>query len=206
LRQSGDGRDTHPERRLYSIGDLASETGVTHRALRLYEDQGLLTPRRIGNQRIYSHRDRARLILVQRGKRLGFSLADIKEMIDLYAVDPAHLEQLRVTLKKASARIAELEQQQQAIAETLSELREGARMVRGMIKRKEAGRAPDSCPTPIPLDDTKSAPPRRKPGTMSAVDAGLRRYGAGGNAEKKLRGASTPARRAAGASRTRSKS
>src|ERR1700733_13196660 len=75
--------DMQSDRRLYSIGDLASETGVTHRALRLYEDHGLLAPQRIGNQRIYSHRDRARLILVQRGKRLGFSLADIKEMIDL---------------------------------------------------------------------------------------------------------------------------
>ena len=141
LRQSGEGQDTHAERRLYSIGDLASETGVTHRALRLYEDQGLLAPQRIGNQRIYSHRDRARLILVLRGKRLGFSLADIREMLELYDVDPAHLEQLRVTLKKASARIAELEQQQIAIAETLAELRAGERGVREMIRQRESGGA-----------------------------------------------------------------
>ncbi len=139
LRQSGEGQDTHAERRLYSIGDLASETGVTHRALRLYEDQGLLAPQRIGNQRIYSHRDRARLILVLRGKRLGFSLADIREMLEMYDVDPQHLEQLRVTLKKAQARIAELEQQQIAIADTLAELRAGERMVREMIKQREAG-------------------------------------------------------------------
>jgi DNA-binding transcriptional MerR regulator len=124
--------------RLYSIGDLAAETGVTHRALRLYEDQGLLAPQRIGNQRIYSHRDRARLILVLRGKRLGFSLADIKEMLELYEFDPAHLEQLRVTLTKAQTRIASLEQQQQAIAETLAELRAGERGLRDLIRQKEA--------------------------------------------------------------------
>jgi DNA-binding transcriptional MerR regulator len=137
LRQSGESQDTHAERRLYSIGDLASETGVTHRALRIYEEQGLLAPQRIGNQRIYSHRDRARLILVLRGKRLGFSLADIREMLEMYDVDPLHLEQLRVTLKKAQARIGELEHQQVAIAETLAELRAGERGVRDLIRRRE---------------------------------------------------------------------
>ncbi len=140
----GSGALRHPEDapaepRLYSIGDLAAETGVTHRALRLYEDQGLLAPQRIGNQRIYSHRDRARLILVLRGKRLGFSLADIGEMLELYDVDPDHLEQLRVTLKKTEARIAELEHRQQAIAQTLDELRDGARAVRDLIRQKETG-------------------------------------------------------------------
>jgi DNA-binding transcriptional MerR regulator len=127
------------EPRLYSIGDLAAETGVTHRALRLYEDQGLLAPQRIGNQRIYSHRDRARLILVLRGKRLGFSLADIKEMLELYDVDPEHLEQLRATLEKTEARIVELEHQQQAVAQTLGELRSGARALRDLIRQKESG-------------------------------------------------------------------
>jgi DNA-binding transcriptional MerR regulator len=136
LRQAA---ETQAERRLYSIGDLAGETGVTHRALRLYEDQGLLAPQRIGNQRIYSQRDRARLILVLRGKQLGFSLADIKEMLELYDVDPDHLEQLRITLKKAAARIAELEHQQEAIAQTLAELRAGERMVRDLIRQKESG-------------------------------------------------------------------
>jgi DNA-binding transcriptional MerR regulator len=137
LRQSGEGQDTHAERRLYSIGDLAAELGVTHRALRLYEDQGLLAPRRIGNQRIYSPRDHARLVLILRGKRLGFSLADIREMLDLYEVDPQHLEQLRATLKKGCARIAELERRQQEIALTLKELREGERLVRDLIRQRE---------------------------------------------------------------------
>jgi DNA-binding transcriptional MerR regulator len=163
LRQSGEGQDTHAEPLLYSIGDLASETGVTHRALRLYEDQGLLAPQRIGNQRIYSHRDRARLILVLRGKRLGFSLADIKEMLELYDVDPQHLEQLRVTLKKAQARIAELEQQQVAIAETLAELRAGERGVRDLIRQREAGGGASHrksvSPPPHPPVASRRAPP-----------------------------------------------
>lgn len=172
LRQSGEERGVgraangaadggaHDAAVLYSIGDLASETGVTHRALRLYEEQGLLAPQRIGNQRIYSHRDRARLILVLRGKRLGFSLADIREMLELYDVDPAHLEQLRVTLTKAQARIAELEQQQIAIAETLDELRTGERGLRQIIKQKEAAGGASHRKSAIPPPHPALSPPR----------------------------------------------
>jgi DNA-binding transcriptional MerR regulator len=110
--------------RLYSIGDLAAEFAISPRAIRFYEDQNLLRPQRIGGNRVYNHRDRARLILVLRGKRLGFSLADIKEMLDLYDVDPEHIEQLRVALAKGRERIAELERQRAEITEMLSELRE----------------------------------------------------------------------------------
>src|SRR5487761_886183 len=95
--------------RLYSIGDLAGEVGVSPRAIRFYEDQGLLAPCRIGGNRVYSGRDRARLQLILRGKRLGFALADIRELLDLYDVDRNHLEQLRATLIKGRVRIAELE-------------------------------------------------------------------------------------------------
>ena len=69
--------------RLYSIGDLAQEFGISPRAIRFYEDQALLAPQRLGGNRIYTYRDYARLVLILRGKRLGFSLADIKEMLDL---------------------------------------------------------------------------------------------------------------------------
>jgi DNA-binding transcriptional MerR regulator len=124
--------------RLYSIGDLAAELDVTQRALRLYETQGLLSPQRIGGQRVYSHRDRARLVLILRGKRLGFSLADIKEMLELYHVDPDHLDQLRATLKIGAARMADLERQQQEIALTLKELRAAERVVRDLIAQKES--------------------------------------------------------------------
>jgi DNA-binding transcriptional MerR regulator len=131
------------ERQLCSIGDLSSELGVSHRAIRFYEDQGLLAPQRIGGNRIYDPRDRARLRLILRGKRLGFALAEIKELLDLYDVDRDHLEQLRVTLVKGRARIAELEQQQQEIQLTLKELRENEGYIVDRIRRKEAAQRAD---------------------------------------------------------------
>ncbi|MGH7126466.1 MAG: MerR family transcriptional regulator [Stellaceae bacterium] len=124
--------------RLYSIGDLSTEFGVSPRAIRFYEDQGLLRPQRIGGNRVYNHIDRARLSLVLRGKRLGFSLADIKEMLDLYDVDSGHVEQLRVALAKGRQRIAELERQQAEIAEALSELRELESIVVARLEEKAA--------------------------------------------------------------------
>ena len=125
--------------RLYSIGDLAAEFAVSPRAIRFYEDQGLLKPQRIGGNRVYTQGDRARLKLILRGKRLGFSLADIKEMLDLYNVDPDHLEQLRVSLAKGRARIAELEHQRAEIVATLAELRELETAVVSMIRERERG-------------------------------------------------------------------
>lgn len=124
--------------RLYSIGDLSSEFALSHRAIRFYEDHGLLAPRRIGGNRVYGARDRARLQLILRGKRLGFALADIKELLDLYDVDRDHVEQLRATLAKGRARIAELERQQQEIALTLQELREIKAQIEDCIRQKEA--------------------------------------------------------------------
>ena len=121
---------------LYSIGDLASEFAVSPRAIRFYEDQGLLRPQRLGGNRVYNHRDRARLILVLRGKRLGFSLADIKEMLDLYEIDPGHVEQLRVALAKGRRRIVELERQRGEILEVLAELKELEAIVVSKLKNK----------------------------------------------------------------------
>jgi len=133
------GASDSEEVRLFSIGDLAGEFAVSPRAIRFYEDQGLLKPQRIGGNRVYTHRDRARLILVLRGKHLGFSLADIKEMLDLYSVDPEHLEQLRVALSKGRRRIAELERQQAEITEALNELKE----IEATIVSRIAGRLRD---------------------------------------------------------------
>lgn len=133
--------------RLYSIGDLASEFAVSPRAIRFYEDQGLLRPQRIGGNRVYNYGDRVRLILVLRGKRLGFSLADIKEMLDLYDVDPEHIEQLRVALAKGQQRIAELERQRTEITEVLKELRELEAMALARLGEKGAhGAAPNPRP------------------------------------------------------------
>ncbi|AIQ91520.1 MULTISPECIES: MerR family DNA-binding transcriptional regulator [Methylobacterium] len=108
---------------LYTVTQLAKDLGVTARTVRFYEDKGLLTPQRAGNTRVYTHRDRARLILILRGKRLGFSLREIKEYLDLYDADPTQQEQLRALLKRIQTRIGSLVDQEQALVETLAELR-----------------------------------------------------------------------------------
>ena len=115
---------TAPRDRLYSITELARELGITPRAIRFYESKGLLTPQRAGTTRIYSHRERARMLIILRGKRLGFSLAGVKEYLDLYHADSAHREQLAHLLRGTRRRIAELEQQRRDIEVTLDELRE----------------------------------------------------------------------------------
>lgn len=109
---------------LYSIGDLSGEFGISTRAIRFYEAKGLLSPKRVGSNRIYTRRDRARLILILRGKRLGFSLEEIAEYLDLYAVDQDHLTQTRLLLGRVERSIAELEGKERDIKESLGELRD----------------------------------------------------------------------------------
>ncbi|SEQ48531.1 MerR family transcriptional regulator [Sphingobium sp. YR768] len=112
----------HSERQSYSITDLSEEFGVTARALRFYEDEGLISPERQGLARIYSRRDRARLAWILRGKRVGFSLTEIREMIDLYDADEAHEAQRRVTVDKCKARIDLLTRQKDDIDAAIAEL------------------------------------------------------------------------------------
>ncbi len=110
--------------RLYSITELADELAVTPRAIRFYESKGLLEPLRAGGNRVYTHRDRARLLIILRGKRLGFSLAHIQHYLDLYDADPTHKEQLVHLLRGARQRIDELENQRRDLELTLDELRD----------------------------------------------------------------------------------
>ena len=104
------------------VTDLARELGITARALRFYEDKGLITPHRVGATRIYTARERARMILVLRGKRLGFSLREIKDYLDLYDADPKQVTQTRALLERIAARRRELEDKRHAIVEALQGL------------------------------------------------------------------------------------
>jgi DNA-binding transcriptional MerR regulator len=106
------------------VTQLALDLGVTARTIRFYEDKGLISPRRAGNNRVYTLRDRARMILILRGKKLGFSLREIKEFLDLYDVDPTQAKQLRLLLKAVHDRIVQLEDQRVALDEALGELRD----------------------------------------------------------------------------------
>nr|WP_167217205.1 MerR family DNA-binding transcriptional regulator [Kribbella shirazensis] len=108
----------------WSIAELAAEYDVTLRTIRFYEDRGLLTPERRGTQRVYHPRDKVRLGLILRGKRLGFSLDEIAKIVDMYDAEPGEEGQLVYLLTQITHRRAELEQRRRDIDETLQELAE----------------------------------------------------------------------------------
>lgn len=116
------------EHALFTVTELAQELGVTPRAIRFYEDKGLITPRRLGTTRVYAPRDRARMILILRGKRLGFSLSDIGEYLNLYDADLTGRAQLTRLIEALDARRATLAAQRQAVNEALGELDEIMRL------------------------------------------------------------------------------
>jgi DNA-binding transcriptional MerR regulator len=131
-----DGDDAGRQRQ-FTIGDLAREFGVTPRALRFYEDRQLVAPERDGNNRLYSRRDRARLKLVLMGKRVGFSLAEIRALLDLYDLRDGQVPQLRTAIDRFNEQIARLEQQRRDIEQALSELGRTVGVVAGLLKEKE---------------------------------------------------------------------
>ncbi len=118
---------------LFSVSQLARQLGVTTRTIRFYEDKHLISPERAGTTRVYTHRDRARLMLILRGKRLGFSLREIKEFLDLYDVDPEHHTQLRQLLNSVVKRMDKLQAQRAAIDESLTELAEIERQCEAVL-------------------------------------------------------------------------
>ena len=130
----------------YSITDLAQEFGITTRTIRHYENEGLLNPQRRGLVRIFSTRDRVRLKLALRGKRLGFSLQEIKELFDLYDLSKDERHQLEAFLTKLEKRKALLEQQRQDVEVMLQEVEFFAAQCRRLLADptgREAGRLPE---------------------------------------------------------------
>ena len=108
----------------YTVPELAKELGITPRAIRFYETKELLKPQRAGSTRVYTRKDRARLILILRGKRLGFSLAEIREFLDLYQTKVDQVEQIQMLAGKVRYRIDDLEEQKKELDKVLIELKD----------------------------------------------------------------------------------
>lgn len=118
---------------LVRIGEMAKSFGVTLRTLRFYEDKGLLNPQREGATRLYTRRDRARLKLILLGRKVGFSLRDVKQMIDLYDPSGSNTKQLRLTLDKSEKQLVRLQKQRLLIDDAINELTGSISVVRKML-------------------------------------------------------------------------
>ena len=117
-------KDKMSQTDFYTVPELAKELNITQRAIRFYESKALLLPQRAGTTRVYSHKDRARLVLILRGKRLGFSLAEIREFLDLYHIDTDNSLQTKLLSEKVSIKINELLEQRNELDLVLAELNE----------------------------------------------------------------------------------
>ncbi|QJR79486.1 MerR family DNA-binding transcriptional regulator [Alteromonas pelagimontana] len=114
----------HNQEQTYTIGELSRDYDITPRSIRFYEEQGLLCPKRTGQNRIYFNKDRVRLKLILRGKRLGFSLAEVKNLFKLYDINPNSAVQLETMLELTQHKRAILKQQLEDIQMLMSELDE----------------------------------------------------------------------------------
>jgi DNA-binding transcriptional MerR regulator len=122
--------------RIYSIAELAREFAITARTMRFYEDEGLLKPKRHGLTRLYSTGDRTKLGWILRGKRLGFSLAEIKQLLDLYQVDRTGVQQLKELLRRSRAHIAELERKRRDLDTHIDEFRDVEQAVAKELRQR----------------------------------------------------------------------
>ena len=107
----------------YTVPQLSKELNVTERTIRFYDSKGLLSPSRVGNTRIFNYKDRARLLIILRAKKLGFSLKDIKIYLDLYDVDPSHKTQSENAIKTITKRLIHLKDQRKEINFIIKELK-----------------------------------------------------------------------------------
>ena len=139
MSETGHGAGDRVSERMYAISELTREFDVSARTLRFYEAEGMLSPVRRGQQRLYPPRQRTRLKLILRGKRLGFSLADIAEMIDMYDAAPGEAGQLRHLLDRIERRRPELLQKQRDLETTLADLEQVARGCRSRLRELDAG-------------------------------------------------------------------
>lgn len=126
---------------LVRIGEMAQKYGVTLRTLRFYEDKGLLNPQRDGSTRLYTRRDRARLKLILLGRKVGFSLRDVKQMMDLYDPNGSNTKQLRLALDKSEKQLARLQKQRALIDDAISELSASMLTVRQMLIERSTPQA-----------------------------------------------------------------
>jgi len=129
---------------LFTVNQLADALGITPRAIRFYESKGLIAPSRVGAMRVFTRQDRRRLLLVLRGIRLGLSLAEVRDYLDLYDTDPTQHGQVRLLLGKVNARIATLETQRQDLEQALSELRAIAAQAEASVAAEAAAGGPPS--------------------------------------------------------------
>ena len=130
---------SEPGGETFGIRELAAEFGLSARTLRFYEEKGLVSPRRSGQERIYGRRDRARLKYVQMGKCVGFSLEEIREMLDLYDLGDRQVTQLRVALDKIDARIDRLRRQKAELDRAVAELAHARKVIDGMLAARARG-------------------------------------------------------------------
>ncbi|HHS82226.1 MAG TPA: MerR family DNA-binding transcriptional regulator [Devosia sp.] len=133
---------------LFSITELARELSISTRTIRFYESKGLISPERVGGNRIFQNRDRVRLLLILRGKRLGFSLKDISDYLDLYDADRTQKSQVELLQRKIDERLEHLNGQLHDIRTTIEELQAIRRLTAERLDREEAPRTSSGTDAP----------------------------------------------------------